>query len=94
MQSHKLKIHICFKDRTCYDKILTLPFKPTNGDVLSVDLGEDSPEGKRYCGVLLRSLVFDIQNEYWISRPDMYKTIEINNSIEDKSKREEDGLLP
>lgn len=94
MQSHKLKLHICFKDRECYEKVLTIPFKPTNGDVLNVDLGEDSPEGKRYCGVLLRSLVFDIQNEYWISRPDIYQGMDKQNKQSKHNPNEEDGLLP
>jgi len=90
---NKLKIHVCFpkEERECYEKILHLPFKPENGDIINVDLGEDSPEGKRYCGVQLRDLIYDVSQEYWTSRPDIYRGLTENNKKEHKEKEE---LLP
>lgn len=91
MDNHKLKVHICFKEegRKCFEQIIDLPFKPENEDIINIDLGEDAPENKRYCGVQLRGLVYDVAQGYWMSRPDLYRGL-----IEKQEKKEKDELLP
>lgn len=93
MDNHKLKVHICFKeeDRKCFEQVIDLPFKPENADVINIYLGEDAPEGKRYCAIQLRGLVYEVAQGYWMSRPDIYRELTENKN---PKKKEKDELLP
>lgn len=93
---NKIKVHLCFKeeDRKCHEEIITLPFKPENGDLLNLDTGPDAPDGKRYCTIQLTCLVYDTQNEYWSSRPDIYRGLDRKRKIMDEDSQHEGDLLP
>jgi hypothetical protein len=82
MQEYKMKICCHRKDMPNMCEIITLPFKPEEGDILSVKPPNGDPENR--LTILVVGLIYDHDAGFFVMRPDIVQ--KVHNTFEGKDE--------